>query len=68
MRYSIVELGSGSGYVITSVGLLLKQLGLHAHLLAIDHNAAAADATRQTLAAHQVRRQLHTGLSACVRQ
>ena len=49
-----LEVGSGSGYVICSLALLLQQLGAAAQLFATDLNAAAAAATRETLAAHQV--------------
>ncbi|GIL50866.1 hypothetical protein Vafri_6848 [Volvox africanus] len=60
-----VELGSGSGYVITSLALLLRQVAgpsfghPAAHrrtcqLLAVDHSLAAVEATRNTLQAHQV--------------
>ncbi|KAG2496238.1 hypothetical protein HYH03_005836 [Edaphochlamys debaryana] len=52
----VLELGSGSGYVITSAALLLRQLRprLAAQVLAVDHSPAAAEATRRTLQAHQV--------------
>lgn len=55
---SCLELGCGSGFVITSLALLLRQLSLpvRAQLLAIDHSPAAAEATAQTLHSHQVRR------------
>jgi hypothetical protein len=48
--------GSGSGYVICSLALLLRQLGVAAQLLASDINHHAATATQATLAAHQVGR------------
>lgn len=50
-----LEVGSGSGYVITSLGLLLQQLGMAVQLLATDINQQAAAATAATLAAHGVR-------------
>ncbi|MEW5302911.1 MAG: hypothetical protein WDW38_003982 [Sanguina aurantia] len=49
-----VELGSGSGYVICSLALMLQQLGIRCQLLAIDHSTAAAKATTQTLRNHEV--------------
>ncbi|KAI3427433.1 hypothetical protein D9Q98_010348 [Chlorella vulgaris] len=49
-----LEVGSGSGYVITSLGLLLQQLGMAVQLLATDINQQAAAATAATLAAHGV--------------
>ncbi|KAG2444854.1 hypothetical protein HXX76_001595 [Chlamydomonas incerta] len=51
-----LELGCGSGFVITSLALLLRQLAspVRAQLLAIDHSPAAAEATAQTLRSHQV--------------
>lgn len=49
-----MEVGSGSGYVITSLSLLLQHLGLAAHCIATDINPAANAATRHTLAAHKV--------------
>jgi outer membrane murein-binding lipoprotein Lpp len=50
-----LEVGCGTGYVITSLALLLRQLGAAARLLATDVNAAAAAATAATLAAHGVK-------------
>lgn len=50
-----VELGCGSGFVIASVALLLRQLGLlPCHVLAVDHSPAAVEATRCTLRDHGV--------------
>lgn len=49
-----VELGSGSGFVITSVALVLQQLGIRSSLTAIDISEAAARATCATLSAHAV--------------
>ncbi|KAL4426014.1 hypothetical protein ABPG75_010030 [Micractinium tetrahymenae] len=50
-----LEVGCGSGYVVCSLALLLRQAGAAAQLLATDVNPRAAAATAQTLAAHQVR-------------
>ena len=52
-------MGSGSGYVICSLALLLRQLGVAAQLLASDINHHAAAATQATLAAHQVQPPQH---------
>ncbi|KAI7837658.1 hypothetical protein COHA_008520 [Chlorella ohadii] len=49
-----LEVGCGSGYVICSLALLLRELGIAAQLLATDINPQAAAATRATLAAHEV--------------
>ncbi len=57
-----MEVGSGSGYVITSLALLLQQLGVAAQLLTTDINEAAAAATAATMAAHQAR---SSGLHSC---
>lgn len=48
-------MGCGSGYVITSLALLLRQAGISASLLATDLNPAALAATARTLEAHEVR-------------
>ena len=58
---SCLEVGCGTGYVLTSLALLLRQVGAAAQLLGTDVNAAAAAATRATLAAHEVRAVLGTG-------
>ena len=50
-----LEVGCGSGYVVASLGLLLQELGVAAHLLATDVNPHAAAATAATLKAHEVR-------------
>lgn len=50
-----LEVGSGSGYVITSLALILHESGpTKAHFLATDTNPFAAHATRETLEAHGV--------------
>ncbi|GIL91019.1 hypothetical protein Vretimale_9467 [Volvox reticuliferus] len=60
-----LELGSGSGYVIASLALLLRQLAgpsfgwpaahpRSCQLLAVDQSPAAVEATRTTLQAHKV--------------
>lgn len=46
-------MGCGSGYVICSLALLLRELGVAAQLLATDINPQAAAATRATLLAHE---------------
>jgi release factor glutamine methyltransferase len=48
------EIGCGSGYVICSLALLLRQLGIGSSLYATDISQHALDATRQTLASHGV--------------
>ena len=51
---SILEVGCGSGYVVCSLALVLRSLGLRAQLLATDHSVHAVEATQHTLAGHQV--------------
>ena len=53
-----MEIGCGSGYVISSVAMLLAQQGLRAHCLAVDISGAATRATAATLRAHGVRQVL----------
>lgn len=48
----VVEVGCGSGYVVCSAALMLKQLGLTSYVLATDVSSAALAATSATLAAH----------------
>jgi release factor glutamine methyltransferase len=48
------EIGCGSGYVICSLALLLRQLGVGSSLYATDVSQHALDATRRTLASHGV--------------
>lgn len=48
-----LEVGCGSGYVICSLALLLRDMGAATQLLATDINPRAAAATAETLAAHQ---------------
>lgn len=48
-------MGCGSGYVICSLALLLKALGLSCQLLAVDINSEATAAASKTLANHGVR-------------
>lgn len=58
-----VEVGCGSGYVITSLALLLAQGGHgHAHHITIDLTAAATAATSTTARQHGV-----GGVRVCVR-
>lgn len=61
--HSCLEVGCGTGYVLASLALLLRSVGAAAQLLGTDVNAAAAAATRATLAAHEVR--LLAGRLAC---
>ena len=49
-----LEIGSGSGYIICSLALLLQQQGAPGQLFATDVNLKAAAATRGTLRAHSV--------------
>lgn len=49
-----MEIGCGSGYVITSLALMLSPLGSQVHFFATDINLHAAEATRATLEAHDV--------------
>ena len=49
-----VEIGSGSGYVICSVALLLRHHGIRGQCIAVDINPAACSCTQQTLRNHQV--------------
>jgi release factor glutamine methyltransferase len=51
---TVIELGCGSGYVICSVALMLQDMGIRSHNLAVDVSAAAMAATRDTLQAHGV--------------
>jgi release factor glutamine methyltransferase len=51
---SCLEIGCGSGYVICSLALLLKHLGIDSRLLACDIDPHAVDATTATLTAHGV--------------
>jgi hypothetical protein len=59
--YRVVEVGCGSGFVICSAALMLRAVAgsAHRHLLAVDHSAAALNATQQTLAAHGVSGHVH---------
>uniref|UniRef100_A0A804N7T2 1-phosphatidylinositol-4-phosphate 5-kinase n=1 Tax=Zea mays TaxID=4577 RepID=A0A804N7T2_MAIZE len=49
-----MEVGFGSGYVITSLAIMLRQLGSGAQYLATDINQHAAETTQATLEAHGV--------------
>ncbi len=55
MTSRCLEVGCGSGYVVCSLALLLRQAGAAAQLLATDVNPLAAAATAKTLAAHEAR-------------
>ncbi len=52
----VIEIGSGSGFVICSVARMLKSLGVSAHVIAVDINPEACQATVETLTNHEVRR------------
>ncbi|CAL9191017.1 unnamed protein product [Musa hybrid cultivar] len=47
-----MELGCGSGYVISSLAIMLGELGCGVHYFATDINPDAAQVTRETLEAH----------------
>ncbi|PWZ13270.1 HemK methyltransferase family member 2 [Zea mays] len=49
-----MEVGFGSGYVITLLAIMLRQLGSGAQYLATDINQHAAETTQATLEAHGV--------------
>ncbi|KAF7836753.1 hemK methyltransferase family member 2 [Senna tora] len=49
-----MEIGCGSGYVITSLALMLGQEGLGVNYIATDINPHAVSVTRETLNAHGV--------------
>lgn len=49
-----MEIGCGSGYVITSLAVMLGQEGLAANYIATDINPQAVRVTRETLDAHGV--------------
>lgn len=53
-----MEIGSGSGYVITSLALLLGKEGSGSHYIATDINSHAVKVTHETLEAHGCRAEL----------
>ncbi|CAN0910482.1 Methyltransferase N6AMT1 [Linum grandiflorum] len=53
-----LEVGCGSGYVITSLALMLRRELPGAHFLAVDINPHAVRVTEETLAAHGVEAEL----------
>ncbi|XP_071707059.1 uncharacterized protein [Rutidosis leptorrhynchoides] len=53
-----MEIGSGSGYVITSLALILGSESKNAYYFATDINPDAANVTRETLEAHGVHAEL----------
>ncbi|KAL4578106.1 hypothetical protein LXL04_014222 [Taraxacum kok-saghyz] len=55
-----MEVGSGSGYVITSLALILKSESNSPHFFATDVNPHATLVTRDTLEAHEVHAELLT--------
>uniref|UniRef100_A0A7S0VRJ0 Methyltransferase small domain-containing protein n=1 Tax=Polytomella parva TaxID=51329 RepID=A0A7S0VRJ0_9CHLO len=48
----MVELGSGSGYIICSLAIMFYNKGLKTAMTAIDHNMDAVTATKNTLNLH----------------
>lgn len=63
-----MELGCGSGYVITSLALMLGQEGSRIHYFATDVNPHAAEVTRKTLEAHGVHAEIVCTDIACAFQ
>ncbi|KAD7478103.1 hypothetical protein R6Q59_007557 [Mikania micrantha] len=55
-----MEIGSGSGYVITSLALILGSGSQNSHYFATDMNPHATKVTRETLEAHGVHAELLT--------
>lgn len=55
-----MEVGCGSGYVITTLALLLLEENFEAYYIATDINPHAVQVTRQTLEAHKVQAELIT--------
>lgn len=55
-----MEVGCGSGYVITTLALLLLEENIEAYYIATDINPHAVQVTRQTLEAHKVQAELIT--------
>ncbi|XP_076908579.1 uncharacterized protein LOC143565506 [Bidens hawaiensis] len=55
-----MEIGSGSGYVITSLALILGSESRSAHYIATDLNPQATQVTHETLEAHGVHAELIT--------
>uniref|UniRef100_A0A2N9ITL1 Methyltransferase small domain-containing protein n=1 Tax=Fagus sylvatica TaxID=28930 RepID=A0A2N9ITL1_FAGSY len=53
-----MEVGCGSGYIITSLALILGQEGSGSHYIATDINPHAVRVTSETLAAHGVHAEL----------
>lgn len=53
-----IELGSGSGYVITSLALMLREKLQGVHYIATDMNPHAIRVTQETLEAHDVHAEL----------
>ncbi|KAH0927336.1 LOW QUALITY PROTEIN: hypothetical protein HID58_019592 [Brassica napus] len=64
-----MEIGCGSGYVITSLILLLKPKLPNVHYLATDTNPIAARVTNQTLEAHGVKAEIVcTDIASCLEE
>ncbi|KAG2272093.1 hypothetical protein Bca52824_066648 [Brassica carinata] len=64
-----MEIGCGSGYVITSLILLLKSKLPTVHYLATDTNPIAARVTNQTLEAHGVKAEIVcTDIASCLEE
>ncbi|CAN7001648.1 unnamed protein product [Brassica rapa subsp. trilocularis] len=64
-----MEIGCGSGYVITSLILLLKSKLPNVHYLATDTNSIAARVTTETLEAHGVKAEIVcTDIASCLEE
>ncbi|KAJ4886504.1 S-adenosyl-L-methionine-dependent methyltransferases superfamily protein [Raphanus sativus] len=64
-----MEIGCGSGYVITSLILLLKDNLPNVHYIATDTNPIAARATNETLQAHGVSAEIVcTDIASCLEE
>ncbi|CAN6926165.1 unnamed protein product, partial [Brassica oleracea] len=64
-----MEIGCGSGYVITSLILLLKEKLPNVHYLATDTNPIAARVTNETLQAHGVSAEVVcTDIASCLEE
>lgn len=51
---TVLEVGCGSGFVTSTLALLLRKHGINTHIIASDVSRAALDAAQATLAAHGV--------------
>ena len=53
IKYRCVEIGTGSGYIICSVAMMLKQKDVSCHCIGVDINPDATLCTQQTLHNHE---------------